>query len=161
MQKTVILERHWNNPNGLSTSDDSGLEIEFTSDLRPHDIGSMVVGTMPVSNWVIPMGQSSFEVTAECSAACTAARLTSPVTVVATFPHMHISGTRFKTGLYRNGVELAPIDPLQFYDFDFQVIRDSGAKELRPKDTITFSCYYNTEGRGSDVTGGESTEEEM
>lgn len=76
---------------------------------------------------------------------------------------MHTTGVRFKTSLYRSGAELAPVDPLQWFDFDFQVVRDSGAGGVvvRPSDTLTFTCYYDTESRLSDVTGGDSTDTEM
>jgi hypothetical protein len=70
---------HYNNPEGKAgLRDATGLEITYSSTLRTHDVGVIVLGAPPhvpqmgfVSPLVVPGGKASFDYMNYCPRACT------------------------------------------------------------------------------------------
>ncbi len=70
-------QAHYNNPDGIEGgTDSSGFSINYTSALRPHDMGVLTLGT---TNLNIPPGLANFTAPpSTCSSACTR-RITRPL----------------------------------------------------------------------------------
>lgn len=58
----------------------------------------------------------------QCTAVTHKTATTFALQIIQTFPHMHTTGAAFSTRIISGGRELAPLDRLNFYDFDMQVV---------------------------------------
>merc|ERR550532_764057 len=68
--KSVMIQTHWNNPDKRDDYyDASGLQIYYTSALRPFDGGVMVTGQ---NHLVIPGNQNDVRIEGNCNTECTA-----------------------------------------------------------------------------------------
>lgn len=87
--------------------DNSGFQLTYTDQLRPHDMGIMTLTQMDL---VLPPGQPAVVAPASvCPAACTAKLGSTNLTMMYSFLHMHQAGKNITTQHFRNGVELPPL----------------------------------------------------
>lgn len=155
----LILQMHYSNPAGLDdVRDQSGLSLCSTETPRRHKAGVLTLGSLLVN---IPARSSDVQVTGNCSGASTL-YLSSPLTVLASGPHMHALGTRFRTDIYRAGAlrpqPLIEIDPWDFNDQ--RLYWHDPPVEIRLGDTLTTTCTYDNP-TADHVVFGERTEDEM
>ncbi|KAJ8300443.1 hypothetical protein KUTeg_021962 [Tegillarca granosa] len=84
---------HWNNPEGYSNlTDSSGMTLFYTTKLRKHDIGTIIVGQMNIN---IPPRSDSVAISGTCSSECTRDKLTGPINIIFLDHHMHYLGMFF------------------------------------------------------------------
>lgn len=134
------LEMHYNNTVGEGELDASGVELCVTEELRPKEAAVHWLGTVNLNKL-------------EATGTCTPANQT-PVTILASSPHMHLQGRHMKTVINRKagGTETL-ID--QAFDFNTQISYPTPAT-INPGDTLTTTCTY-----AKPTPFGEGTNEEM
>jgi hypothetical protein len=81
--------------------------------------------------------------------------------VLWTSPHMHLTGTTFKTEIVRNGQTIPLVDVPQ-WDFNSQhaYLKDPATMMILPGDMLRTVCTYKN-GTGAAIRFGEKTENEM
>ncbi|KAJ3186143.1 hypothetical protein HK101_009709 [Irineochytrium annulatum] len=140
----MALQVHYTNPSSdKNVVDNSGLTLRYTSQLRPHDMGVLWLGSQQIN---IPGNSPNPTVLKPnvCPMGCTST-FTSNLTLFATFPHMHTLGLNLTTRHIRNGVEMDPITTREYYDFNFQTtnpITSPSARTILPGDTLITTCSY-------------------
>jgi hypothetical protein len=134
------LETHYNNKEGASVPDASGLEICVTEKLRPKEAAIHWLGTQNLNK-------------VEASGTCVPVA-TGPVTILSVAPHMHLQGRHMKTVINRanGGTDVLHDKPFSFAD---QVSYDTSAV-VNPGDTLTTTCTY-----AQPTPFGQRTNEEM
>ena len=70
-------------------SDNSGMRIHYTDNLRPYDIGNFQTGQNEIE---IPAESRDFIVTGSCSSTCTSRMLPYSINISAVYLHMHDLG---------------------------------------------------------------------
>ena len=158
----VLIEWHYDNPDGEEWIDNSAVRVQYTSNLRKHDIGVFAVGieTLPGS-LNIPAEMETYEWNGWCAPECLSSKLKQPINVVAIALHTHTVGYYASTRLIRDGREVAVLAEDPFYDFDMQI--NHILKEpivVQPTDALYTQCRYRTTGKGT-VPMGLSTQDEM
>ncbi|KAG2487971.1 hypothetical protein HYH03_013411 [Edaphochlamys debaryana] len=156
------LQVHYNNEAlEAGVPDASGFSLLLTPRLRPYDAGVFAVGQTAIA---IPPGEEHFTLRPSvCPSTCTAARLSTPLRLLASGLHMHTLGRSIVTQHIRNGTELPPLGSKPFYRFDYQsqdpVPLDSSI--LAPGDVLITTCSYDSTERENVTRYGESTQDEM
>jgi Copper type II ascorbate-dependent monooxygenase, C-terminal domain/Copper type II ascorbate-dependent monooxygenase, N-terminal domain len=156
----LILQVHYHNTaQHADARDASGVALCTTDQPRQHTAGIYTLGTVGID---IPPHAAEHEEVGECGSFLTSF-LPQPLTLIASFPHMHEHGRAFRTEILRGGdptkvdtlvdVEHFTFDNQQFYPNDPPVT-------LNPGDAIRTTCVYDNTSN-LPVYFGESTEEEM
>jgi hypothetical protein len=95
--ENVILQIHYNNTAGLTDSvDRSGVALCSTEQPRANAASTLWLGSLEID---VPPGGTQ-TVVGDCH---TGLRASEPVTMLASWPHMHQTGTSIKTDLIRGG----------------------------------------------------------
>ncbi len=151
----LVIQAHYSNPAHASgQSDGTGAELCLTTKLRNSDADIIAFGGI---NFTIDPGEKLRMVCDVKIPSQIGPYL--PITLFATFPHMHTLGTRQKleilpkNGAARTLVEVAP------WDFNHQ-ISYSANTQLKVGDTVRTTCEWNNT-TASAVSYGEETAEEM
>ncbi|KAJ1550663.1 hypothetical protein HK096_005686, partial [Nowakowskiella sp. JEL0078] len=137
----VTLQVHYNNPNlDAGVVDSSGMQVTYTPQLRPNDMGVFTLGSTDV---MIPPNKSWSTNPSLCSSDCTS-RFKGNVTLVGSFMHMHLLGYAINTKHIRAGAELPNVGSLQYYDFNHQGSQQVGldTNTLVPGDSFITTCSY-------------------
>ncbi|XP_072906327.1 dopamine beta-hydroxylase [Hemitrygon akajei] len=162
--KYLRLEVHYHNPLKLSGRlDQSGIRLFYTPTLRKFNAGIMELGLVYTPIMAIPPGETSFVLSGYCTAKCTEHTLPkSGIRIFASQLHTHLTGTKVKTVLVQDGVEVDIVNADGHYSTHFQEIRML-QKEVTvlPGDVLITSCTYNTEDRNHVTVGGFGINEEM
>lgn len=162
-----IMETHFDNPERKSgVIDNSGIRISLTKNLRPNDLGLLNLGLTTDFYNVIPPNQKDFISKAYCSASCITEGLEAAkipeINVVGILQHANVFGVGIKTRHFRNGSELAPLADDPNFDFQFQEMRLlKEERVVKPGDSFSVECTYDTRGRSRPVFGGVSAQDEM
>jgi hypothetical protein len=145
-----MMEIHYNNF-GASTEDATGIKVCGTRTPRPNKATVSFLGTEAV---FIP--PASKGVTA--SSNCTPAGQQGPITIVRSWPHMHLLGRHMKADILRaNGAVESLFD--KAFDFSSQMGYPTPAV-INPGDSIKTTCTWDNPGTNT-VTFGEGTQSEM
>ncbi len=155
---TVILQVHYNNPLLMPFSDDDGVDLLVTRNLRPERAGVFTQGDI-LSIWV-PPGEPAFEYVATCTDDVTADLMPGPIHVFASLLHAHGLGTQMWTDVERGGMAMGEVsrdDPFSFNTQQFQAVD----VDLEPGDQLRTHCVYDSTGRDTPTQGGEDSNEEM
>ncbi|ESO98732.1 hypothetical protein LOTGIDRAFT_158680 [Lottia gigantea] len=158
--KRAALQFHWNNPALHSTyTDNSGLILYFTDDLRTHDAGILTVGANYLN---IPPGVERTTYVSYCPAQCTDMFINDKVYIASANNHMHYLGVSQRIEQYRNGSRLQDITSETMYNYDNpKTFRYDKPIELFPGDTIKTTCTYNSLSKNTTTYFGDSTTDEM
>lgn len=159
-----MLETHFDNPAfHQDLVDSSGLRIFYTSELREHDAGMILLGSEVNFLHLIPPLQESFTTVGRCTSACTQKGLDGDgITILHGVLHSHLAGRKMRLRFIRNGQELPMIAEDNNYDFNYQVSREPPIEtKVLPGDELLLECDYNTRFRDEPTFGGLSTREEM
>jgi hypothetical protein len=158
-----ILEVHYNSPNpALPTfrTDNSGVRIYYTSNLRTHDAGMMVLGDPFVTSKPIKPAAMT-HVQATCQEGCTQLWPHS-INVFADFLHMHSLGSRMWSTIHRAGNEIGTMNRIEYYDYNFQELGPLlPYVQLHPGDRIETHCMFNSYSRSENTTFGSDSDMEM
>jgi len=162
-EKLVVkLEAHYDNALGQPQSDQSGMKLTLTPNLRPLVSNTVLLGMgTPDKDFVIPPQSEDHVLTNICPSEVTSL-LDHPIYAFSFAPHMHNYGKTLYTEHWRCGVKIGEIGRIENYDFDNQ--QTYGITEpakILPGDALVTKCHYNTIGEDSIITGGEETRDEM
>ena len=134
--RVFVLEVHYNNSARTpDLRDRSGVRICATSDLRPETAGMQWLGT----EQIFMLGPGTQDFSGECNP-----RLSSPVTIIKSSPHMHRRGRHLKTVIHRQGGQQETLIDEPF-DFEHQVIYDTPAV-VHPGDSLRTTCTFEHDG---------------
>ena len=118
-----------------------------------------------MSQWIVDIPPETALVWGQpvaCPGACTR-RLKAPVTLIASFIHMHALGKGAAVRRWRNGTELPPLAQLKAFDYGYQSWTPipAGAEALYPGERVELTCTYDSRGRAKRTTFGWDTADEM
>jgi len=138
------IEIHHFNNTGQRQQSATGIEICVTHSRRPHEaavhwIGQELQLGLPAIQW---------------EGTCTPDYGGGPVTILTSWPHMHLEGRHMRTVINRAGGQR---DALVDEDFDFYFQRTYATPAvLQPGDTLTTTCDY-----AQPMSFGTSSSQEM
>jgi hypothetical protein len=141
--KGFTLEIHYNNTSSTPQPDASGAKVCVTKKLRPNEAGIHWLGTEGI---VLPAG-------GRATGVCKPTTQT-PVTIIASTPHMHLQGRHMSTMITRVGGKTDMLIDKPF-DFASQVSYQT-PQTINPGDTLTTTCEY-----GGPAFYGQGTKQEM
>ncbi|XP_071513833.1 DBH-like monooxygenase protein 1 [Panulirus ornatus] len=161
--KFYMMEAHYDNPDGHSFTDESGMRIIYTPELRHYDTGVLSVGLDPNWKHLIPPRQRTVLSEGHCVAECTQAALpTTGIKVFAVVLHTHLLGRKVRVRHLRQGRELEPIAQDNNYDFNYQEYRALKIpRTVLPSDHLIGECTYNSHERLTITLGGFKTRDEV
>jgi hypothetical protein len=155
-----ILQVHYHNSaHHADALDRSGVALCTTDTPREHDAGIVTLGTVGID---VPPHAMGHEETGTCPSWITS-YLTEPLHIIASFPHMHELGRKFRTDILRGGSEsmVEPLVEVEHFSFDDQkYYAHEPAVLLHPGDAVRTTCTYDNPGNVA-VKFGEKTEDEM
>ena len=164
----AVLRVHWRNRFRLSDQfDASGLRIYYTPNVRPWDLGTLVVGQRVLK---IPPRQSEVTVSGKCRLVdCMSSFLNgNSIHVFLAVNHMHVHGREIETVVYRGSdtKRLSPIVIARDSSFNYEDPNFHGLftqpVTVYPGDSIEVTCRYSSIDQDKTIHYGESlTEEEM
>jgi hypothetical protein len=146
----LVLQVTYHNRSAASGRDASGIGYCTTDQKRPNIAGTVVLGTelgfnIP-ANSVDQLGARGDCVNLRRSGA-------GPVTIIASFPHMHRLGRGLTTEHIRGGQRVGYVSniPLGTWNVDRQLRyahdeRGTGRIEFQPGDILSTKCYYSNPG---------------
>ena len=157
---SYILQIHYHNTAHHADSfDGSGVAFCTAEEPLPQTAGIMTLGTV----WLdIPAGAEGHEESGVCPSWMTSF-LPEPLTVIASFPHMHELGRSFSTEILRGGDETDTdaITEVPLYNFENQEFYvNDPPLQIMPGDAIRTTCTYDNP-YDFTVRFGEETEDEM
>jgi len=151
----LILQVHYNNVAGHSDAvDKSGVAICAVDEPRPQTAGILWLGSVLIG---VPPSTTGFEVTGTC----TTDDWPEPLHIMASSPHMHETGSGFRTQIHRagGGTEML-VDVPHFSFADQQDYPHDPPVVIQPGDTLTTTCVFDNESPDW-VLFGEGTSDEM
>ncbi|KAM7356534.1 MOXD1 homolog 2-like isoform 1-T2 [Cochliomyia hominivorax] len=167
--KFYMLETHYNNLNAefepyqaRRMTDNSGLKILFTPELRQHDAGVLSVGMDPNWRHIIPPGQERVISQGQCMEDCTGSAFPPQgINIFAVMMRTHQIGKEIKLRQIRQSEELYPIAHDSNVDSSYQDFRrlNQPVRSL-PGDRLIAECIYNSSSRKAITLGGLSMKEE-
>ncbi|CAL4069816.1 unnamed protein product, partial [Meganyctiphanes norvegica] len=160
--KFFMMEVHYDNPDGHSFIDSSGLRLTYTPNLRKHDSGVFSIGLEPNWKHLIPPLQRTILSEGHCVKECTEAAFPSTgIHVFGTILQMHLLGQKLRIRLLRDGQELEPITEDNNYNAMHQEYRAIHQQRyVMPGDHIIAECTYNSHNRSTITLGGYKTRDE-
>jgi Copper type II ascorbate-dependent monooxygenase, C-terminal domain/Copper type II ascorbate-dependent monooxygenase, N-terminal domain len=155
-----ILQLHYHNTaNHADSFDRSGVAFCTVDEPRPQLAGMITLGTVFLD---IPPGAEDHEESGVCPSWITSF-MPEPLTVIASFPHMHELGRAFTTEILRGGSEadIDMITDVPIYDFQSQTFYvNDPPVQILPGDALRTTCTYDNP-TDQPVHFGEATSEEM
>jgi len=153
----VILELHLDNPARTpGQTSNMGFEAFYVNTLRPHSAGMMIVGDPTVAlsqlntptafQGALPKQTAQIHRQSTCPGSCTQS-LSQPITVFASFLHMHHYGQKIYTEIYTNASTPAlrsTPNRIDFWDNGFQQVQSVEPFVIYPGETLQHHCWYNT-----------------
>merc|ERR1719204_1704480 len=161
----VLLEMHYDNRDERAGFvDSSGLRLYYTTELREHAAGVLMVGLSPEPvGQVLPNGLDAVTHLGFCTAQCTRDTLPDEgVTMFGSVLHGHTVARAIRLRQIRDGKELEPVNVNEAFDFDYQQLTLlSEERAVLPGDVLLAQCTYDTSAAQRMLYGGESSSEEM
>jgi hypothetical protein len=156
----AVIQMHYSNPsNTPGYRDSSGARLYLTTSLRPNNAGFMFLG-MNTGRIFIPKDHARWHQTGSCPTSATNALGTNVMNVFASGLHMHLHGKEMWTEHFRGSTQLPRLGETHTYDFNAQKFVPVNAT-IRAGDSLTTHCIWDSVGSPTNITGGESTYEEM
>jgi hypothetical protein len=151
----LILQVHYNNTAGHTDAlDRSGVAICAIDDPRPQTAGILWLGSVLIG---VPPNTTGYEV----SGTCYTDSWPEPLNIMASSPHMHGTGSAFRTQIQRasGGTEML-VDVEHFSFNDQKDYPHDPVVTINPGDSLTTTCVYDNPSPNW-VLFGESTSDEM
>ncbi len=150
-----VLQVHYNNLNGLvGETDQSGIDLCTTDQLREHDADIMAFGSTQFSG-VLPMARTQLDCTLSLPSQVDSVL---PITIFQSWPHMHTVGQELHSWLEGPNGERRLVD-VDDYDFEYQITYPNNV-QLMPGDTVRTQCIWNNN-TPIERSFGEGTNDEM
>jgi len=164
-ESTFILEIHYDNPEGESgIVDSSGVRMHTTSQLRPNDAATVVLGDGFVSRSQLadPSIKTDVVYRHECPSSCTS-QLGQELNMFASFLHMHYYGKQIWTNVYDEGGEFVQtLNQVDHWDGGYQRFPVfSEPFKLQPGQQLETSCVYDVSKADKAVVPGPESHNEM
>jgi len=157
---SLELQTHYDNPElRADLVDSSGLSIYYTSTLRLHDAGVMILGDPTIAEKTkiaAGIGFQEFEYT--CLSECTMA-FPYEINVFSSFLHMHANGAQMWTTHFRDDQLLRVANRVDFFDEAFQQ-QTRVDYVIQQGDRLNTHCVYRRN-PGADVPFSYGSEAEM
>ena len=158
----VMLETHYNNPQGLKGETDNGsFTFLYTEEQVEHEIGTLTLGDLQVAAWTLEPGHELISHSSVCTAECTENWPKEGITVFSVFHHMHFRGKRARVQIIRDGKEIEPMSELYNFEYGHQFAKNLDSVKLMPGDQFITTCEYDTSDDTETVHGGLTSPEEM
>jgi hypothetical protein len=152
--KHLVLQIHYNNLGGLvGETDQSGVDLCTTTDLRPNDADLMAFGGTSIN--IPPQSTASLDCSSPVPAIVDSY---FPITVFQSWPHMHTLGDQL-WGEVDHGSTSTPLVDVQDYSFEYQIAYSTPAT-IDVGDTVRTRCTW-VNNTGNSVSFGENTGNEM
>jgi len=155
---SLEMETHFDNPTFAANEiDNSGVRVYYTSNLRQHDVGVMILGDgmVDAGGTLIPSGWNTYQF--DCPTNCYANNNGgTEVTVLDVNHHMHGSGRSMRTRLV-DGSTIYKEFVTNFFDFSFQDYIRTEPFQFRPGSGAYVECVYESSGEAF----GLGSEDEM
>ena len=132
--------------------------MHWTTDLRPNNAGSLVVGQ--VSGFTIPPGDPAYEVEVRCNATQSQTILNGPIQVFGSSLHAHEIGSVLSAEHWKNGMMVEEFNRDDPYSFENQNYKPADLT-ISPGDEIVTRCLFDSTGRTEPTQAGEGTQDEM
>ena len=168
----IKLQFHFDNPDSISGMvDNSGLKIYYTTELREHDAGIVILGDPLTSGLPLEPGQKRTERQFTCPSSCTS-NMPWSITVISSFLHMHATGSQVIALMYpiclrqawsthfRSNSSLGALNTIEYYDYGFQSFNPVN-KVIAPGDEIQTHCVWDTTLRTEETPFGIPSNNEM
>jgi hypothetical protein len=151
-----VIQTHYNNVAQLvGETDQSGIDLCTTTELRPYDADIMAFGGVNFSD-IGPNQEATLECTTPIPSIVDSA---FPVTIFQAWPHMHELGREFTSVIEKAGGGTIPLADVPNYDFEYQIAYPTNAV-LDVGDSVRTRCtWQNT--TSNPVGFGEGTGDEM
>ncbi|KEF56290.1 uncharacterized protein A1O9_07871 [Exophiala aquamarina CBS 119918] len=158
----VMLETHYNNPEGLEgEKDTASYTFLYTDQPVDTEIGTLTLGDLQVEGWFLDPGQPLVAHSTVCTPECTERWPSDGITAVSVFHHMHYRGRHARVQIIRDGKEITPLSSLRNFEYDFQFSKSLNSVELLPGDKLITTCEYDTSNDTEPVPGGLPSKHEM
>lgn len=156
-EEWLILQVHyWNVPGYENVRDQSGVKICTADTPRENTAGVFTFGSPEID---IPPRARDHEVVGNCPSLLTSL-LPEPLNVLASWPHMHERGTRFRTEIIRPSGTETLVD-VGRWDFNTQLVYPHTPHvTINPGDAVRTTCTYDNLSSET-ISFGEDTEDEM
>jgi hypothetical protein len=155
---TFVMQVHYNNPLRETFTDDDGIDVIVTPELRPHAAGIITQGD--AFGFTIPAGESHYEHVARCGSGQTSTLLEHDIHVFGSFLHAHEIGAAITSEVYRGDTAVGPIAVDDPFDFNSQKFWPADI-DIRPGDVIETRCVFDSSARTSSTPAGPASEHEM
>ncbi|XP_033727074.1 tyramine beta-hydroxylase-like [Pecten maximus] len=158
--KKLMMQVHYSNPERRADfTDNSGLNVYYTPNLRPYDVKVLSVGSQ---YFEIPPGKPEVDIEGVCSSDCSSRLFTAPVYIATAKNHMHYMGRKQKLEQYRNGVWIRDITNVDDFEFDrFDAFHFDPPIEVLPGDELKTTCVFESSGKTTTTFSGDGTLDEM
>ncbi|XP_065181459.1 DBH-like monooxygenase protein 2 homolog [Sycon ciliatum] len=158
----VQVQLHWTNADLVPDyRDRSGVRMYYTSQLRPHDMGTMTLGQVNID---IPPGQTEVELPFRCTSDCTKTLLDQgPIQLTVSFPHMHFLGSAMYVDLIKEGGNRTRIMDDHSYNYNSPVTYEYAPSyvQVARGDVFESRCVFNSVGRNQTTRWGFGSFDEM
>lgn len=158
----VMLETHYNNPNGVEGVKDNASYTFFYSDESVDtEVGTLTLGDLQVEGWFLEPGKELVSHSTVCTPECTDQWPTDGITAVSVFHHMHYRGRNAQVQIIRDGKEITPLSTLRDFEYGYQFSKSLDSIKLLPGDKLITTCEYDTSNDTEPVPGGLPSKAEM
>ncbi|CAF4012623.1 unnamed protein product [Adineta steineri] len=162
--KYFMIKMHYDNPQLTpNLRDSSGVRFYLGDELRQHDLGYLVFGTLSrAAALAIPPKTKQFIVDSYCPPEATRNFPSSGINILSALPHTHLQGVSVWTKLIRNNTAVQYLFNAEAYDFNYQFEnRLSEPIKIYPGDSFATRCVYSTTNKNEITLGGQRTTDEM
>lgn len=158
----VMLETHYNNPDGLQGEKSSaGYTFVYNDKKVDTEIGSLTLGDLQVKGWTLEPGKKLVSHSTVCTPECTKNWPKEGITAVSVFHHMHLRGRNARVQIVRDGKEVASLSSLRGFEYGYQYSKSLNEVKLMPGDELITTCEYDTSKDTNPVPGGFASKDEM
>lgn len=158
----VMLETHYNNPEGLEDEkDSSGYTFLYNDKQVETEIGTLTLGDLQVTGWSLEPGKEIVARTTVCTPECTKRWPSDGITAFSVFFHMHQRGRNQRVQIIRDGREVNALSSIRSFEYGYQYSKNLGEVKLLPGDRLITTCEFDTSKDKEPVPGGLASKEEM
>lgn len=158
----VMLETHYNNPEGLEDeTDEAVFTFLYNDEPVETEIGTLTLGDLQVNGWFLEPGQELVSHSTVCTPECTSQWPSEGITTISVFHHMHYRGRNARVQIIRDGQEIAPLSSLRDFEYGYQFSKTLNQIQLLPGDKLITTCEYDTSEDTEPVPGGFPSSSEM
>ncbi|KAK7481426.1 hypothetical protein BaRGS_00027382 [Batillaria attramentaria] len=159
-----LLQIHWNNAllaSGLT--DNSGMRVYYTDDLRPYDLGHVQVGQQDLE---IPPKVTRHAQSGGCSAECTRLMLPHPIYLTRSHIHMHYLGAGGWLEVIHPDGTITQVASDDTYNYNRPPVHThDNPVTVNPGDYLRLTCLFSskdgTQERNRTIYFGEGSDGEM